>query len=69
MTEWNFDVSACPKDQKFWAASKCGKVGVTYWVEQRKAWSGYAHNEQPIAWQPYIVPVHPHTKPVTVRKR
>jgi len=46
-----------------WIASKCGKVIRSYWIPEAGKnpgrWSGLATGEQPIAWQPYAVPVHP----------
>lgn len=50
-------------NQYVWLATICGVVTRSYWIEQTKfspaRWSGLAANENPIAWQPYIVPVHP----------
>lgn len=57
---WNFDLSAAPKDGKVWLASNCGKVIPTYWDKKREQWAGFATNgTPPVAWQPYVVPVHP----------
>lgn len=59
---WNHDISAAPKDARLWLASHCGKViGPTAWDEKRGQFAGFATKEQPIAWQPYVVPAHPST--------
>ena len=47
-----------------WMASSCGKVIRSYWIPESKTcrgrWAGFsAAGEQPIAWQPYVVPSHP----------
>lgn len=48
-----------------WAATKCGKVLKSYWlpVESKYRpvgrWSGLAAGEEPVAWQPFVVPAHP----------
>lgn len=56
---WNYDMTSAPKDSRIWAATKCGKVIVANWSESRKAWAGFASKEQPLCWQPYMVPSHP----------
>jgi hypothetical protein len=47
-----------------WAASKCGKVLKTHWLpetDKRKGrWNSFNEGEQPVAWQHFVVPVHPH---------
>lgn len=57
--DWNHDMSSAPKDAQIWAASKCKKVIVARWSEDRQAWAGFGTKEQPLAWQPYIIPQHP----------
>lgn len=59
---WSFDMSAAPRDERLWLASECGKViGPTSWDEKRGHWAGFATNgKEPIAWQRYVVPAHPH---------
>ncbi len=57
--EWNLDISKAPRDKRIWLASACGKVIPTYWDKKREQWSGF-QSTPPIAWQPYLVPVHPH---------
>jgi hypothetical protein len=59
MNIWNSELSTAPRDCKLWLATKCGKVSLTYWDKKREAWSGMKAGEQPLAWQPYIVPEHP----------
>jgi hypothetical protein len=59
MTMWNHDITAAPLDRRLWLATRCDKVSVTRWNEKRGAWDGLATGEQPIAWQDYVVPVHP----------
>lgn len=56
---WNFTIDDCPKDKRVWLATKCGKVSATHWDKKREAWIGLAGNEQPVAWQRYVIPVHP----------
>jgi hypothetical protein len=47
-----------------WLATKCGKVSRSYWIPESgktpARWSGLATREEPVAWQAYIVPEHPH---------
>lgn len=38
-------------------ASKCGVVTVSRYLPDEKRWEGFAHGEQPIAWQEW--PTHP----------
>lgn len=38
------------------AASKCGVVTVSYWVDAEKRWNMFVAGEQPIAWMPYAGP-------------
>ena len=35
------------------AASKCGVVCLSYWIDDEKRWNMFAQGEQPIAWMPY----------------
>ncbi|WP_065091523.1 hypothetical protein [Rhizobium leucaenae] len=56
---WSNDMAAAPKDAKIWAASKCGKVIISSWSKDREAWAGFGTNEQPLCWQPYVIPKHP----------
>lgn len=46
-----------------WLATADGKVHRSYWIPAMKTskgrWAGFAEGEQPIAWQHFIVPVHP----------
>jgi hypothetical protein len=48
-----------------WLASSCGKVIRSYWIPANKNhdgyWPGFAQKggTQPIAWQPFVTPVHP----------
>ncbi len=49
-----------------WIATKDGKVHRSYWIPAMKntdgRWSGFsAGSDEPIAWQEYVVPVHPFT--------
>ena len=59
MEIWNFDIKTAPLDQTIYAASECGKVIKTNWIEKRKAWAGFTDKSPPIAWQPFIIPAHP----------
>jgi len=49
-----------------WLATICGKVIKSYWIPETDKnegrWAGFATKEQPKAWQPFIVPVHPDQK-------
>lgn len=56
---WNLNLSEAPLDRRLWLATKCETVSVTRWNEKRGAWDGLASSEHPIAWQVYVVPVHP----------
>ncbi|WP_245582419.1 hypothetical protein [Neorhizobium lilium] len=46
-----------------WLATKCGKVVRTYWTPKTEfspaRWAGLGTNEQPVAWQAFVVPEHP----------
>ncbi|MGZ2449620.1 hypothetical protein ACVIRO_002374 [Rhizobium ruizarguesonis] len=47
-----------------WLATKDGKVHRSYWIpttaKVEGRWSGFSvGSDQPVAWQPYIVPDHP----------
>ncbi|NTG07117.1 hypothetical protein [Rhizobium rhizogenes] len=57
---WNRDISQAPQDRRLWLATKCEKVCVSRWNEKRGAWDGLATGEEPLAWQLYVVPTHPH---------
>ena len=51
--------------ERVWAANKDDKVYSTYWIEPsnhepKGRWSGWSAGDEPIAWQPYVVPLHPH---------
>ncbi len=48
-----------------WAASKCGGVTKSYKTLEGR-FSMFGTNEQPIAWQPYIIPKHPSAEKDTV---
>lgn len=56
---WNTNIQEAPQDRRVWLATKCERVSVTRWNEKRGAWDGLATGEEPIAWQSYVVPVHP----------
>lgn len=38
-------------------ASKCGKVGKSYWLPMEDRWAGYQKGEEVTAWMPW--PTHP----------
>ena len=48
-----------------WLATKFGKVSRSYWIPEAGKnpgrWSGLATGEQPVAWQPFVVPTHPNS--------
>lgn len=61
---WNLNLSEAPRDIDLWLASKCGKVIKAGWDKKRGQWAGFATSgAPPIAWQPYVVPIHPHHMP------
>lgn len=39
------------------AASKCGKVTMSYWIPAEQRWCMFSDKETPLAWQPW--PRHP----------
>lgn len=39
--------------QQIVAASSCGVVTVSYWIDDQKRWSMFTHEHPPIAWAPY----------------
>lgn len=47
-----------------WIATACGKVLKTHWKPKDKfggdRFIGLNKGEQPVAWQHFVVPVHPH---------
>ncbi|WP_174804378.1 hypothetical protein [Martelella limonii] len=51
--------------EKVWIATKCEKVFPSYRLENGR-WGGLATGEEPIAWMPYDVPVHPDLVEVSV---
>jgi len=56
--KWNFDITQAPKNgTKVLAATKCGKVLTTVWLNTLDRWNFLATGEEPIAWMPY--PKHP----------
>lgn len=48
-----------------WLATKCGKVLKSHWLPADGKfrpvgrWGGFNANDEPVAWQPFVVPVHP----------
>ncbi|NTG73264.1 hypothetical protein G6M02_07965 [Agrobacterium rhizogenes] len=46
-----------------WLATKCGKVVKSYWIpateKNEGRWVGLATKEEPVAWQAYVMPIHP----------
>lgn len=57
---WNLNIEEAPRDVDLWLASKCGKVIKAGWDKKRGQWAGFATNgAAPIAWAPYVVPLHP----------
>lgn len=61
---WNTDITTAPQGAPVWLASVCGKVIKSAWIDGKGSdgrWAGLASKEQPIAWQPYVVPAHPST--------
>lgn len=42
-----------------WLVTKCGKVLRSHLVADGSRWVGLATGEQPIAWQPYVIPAYP----------
>lgn len=44
--------------QPILAASKCGKVGKSWYLPDEKRWVGFTKDGGPIAWQPW--PEHPY---------
>ena len=46
--------------EKIWAATKCGKVGVSYCLEDGR-WNGFMADSPPIAWAPLLE--HPNASP------
>lgn len=45
-----------------WAASSCGVVTKSYWIESEGRWCCFKKGENPIAWQIFEVPFHPNLK-------
>lgn len=47
-----------------WVATKCGKVIKTHWKPKDafggERFVGLNKGEQPVAWQHFVIPVHPH---------
>lgn len=55
------------ESQRVWIATKCGKVMQSYWIpatdKNEGRWGGLGTKEDPIAWQAFVVPVHPLLEP------
>lgn len=50
---------------KLWLAHPTDdKVYATYWIEATKfskgRWVGWVEGQEPIAWMPFVKPIHPH---------
>lgn len=49
--------------EPIWAATRGGEVIKTHWIPPKGKdggrWVNLASNEEPIAWQPFVKPVHP----------
>ncbi|WP_322884224.1 hypothetical protein U8C35_07660 [Sinorhizobium medicae] len=43
-------------------ASKCGKVTLSYWIQDQERWCMFKKGEEPVAWMPW--PEHPVNRPV-----
>lgn len=55
---WNLKIAEAPKDHPIIAASVCGVVTKSYWIEKDQRWNMFTSATPPIAWQ--IWPVHPY---------
>jgi len=42
--------------QQIIAASSCGVVTISYWIDDQKRWSMFTRENPPIAWAPYDGP-------------
>lgn len=54
---WNFNINDAPKDHAIIAASECGIVTKSYWIEKEQRWNMFTRANRPVAWQ--IWPDHP----------
>ncbi len=59
---WNTNITEAQTGDYVWLATKCGRVVKAYWIQGKKGlgcWSVAYADEGPIAWQPYVKPIHP----------
>ncbi|MCZ7856031.1 hypothetical protein O9X81_05345 [Agrobacterium salinitolerans] len=60
---WSTNITEAQTGDYVWLATKCGRVIQSYWIKKTKMdharFAGLATNEAPIAWQPFIKPIHP----------
>ncbi len=59
---WSTNITEAQTGDYVWVATKCGRVIKSNWLETKGSPSrfvGLGTNEAPIAWQPFIKPIHP----------
>lgn len=62
---WSTNITEAQTGDYVWLATKCGRVVRSYWVSiSDRSGDGYwgmsmGLKEEPLAWQPYVKPVHP----------
>lgn len=59
---WSTNITEAQTGDYVWLATKCGRVIKSNWLETKGTtprFVGLATNETPIAWQPFIKPIHP----------
>ncbi|MBS0257232.1 MAG: hypothetical protein JSR13_05890 [Proteobacteria bacterium] len=58
---WSTNITEAQTGDYVWLATKCGRVIPAYWVGKKKKSGGcwFPFWAEPVAWQPYIKPIHP----------
>ncbi|MNK73058.1 hypothetical protein D3C87_925490 [compost metagenome] len=59
---WSTNITEAQTGDYVWLATKCGRVIRSWWIQQkgpRGYWAAMDMDEKPIAWQPFIKPIHP----------
>lgn len=54
---WSTNITEAQTGYYVWLALPCGRVRRSYWYGS--GFVGTNPHETPIAWQPYVVPIHP----------
>ncbi|MNE73998.1 hypothetical protein D3C80_1700430 [compost metagenome] len=57
---WNTNITEAQTGDYVWLALPCGRVVKSYWRNKwARSFHGIAPGMKPIAWAPFIKPIHP----------